>query len=264
MTDLGKEIKERRLLRGISLKEISESTRIDLKYLEKIENNEFDFLPPLYVKSFLKSYLLILDVDSTEYLKRVDELLKGKTIEEETVPSESDAIEFVPEKTLDVESFLKSKTTVLVLVSLILLIFVIILIVPGKHVENEYVEEKDNGTISRFNEKKPSQVIDEKKESKIVFSKDSLTLVGIASDSVWMQIKGDGTVIDEIFMRKGEQKYWRAKENFEVLIGNAGAISFALNKENLPFVGMPGAVKRVYIDPEGLKIVQQANESKNQ
>jgi len=264
MTELGKEIKERRLLRGISLKEISESTRIDLKYLEKIENNEFDFLPPLYVKSFLKSYLSILDVDSNDYLKKLDELLKGRIIEEEPVPSEPDAIEFAPEKILDIKSFLKSKTTILVLVSMILLIFVIILIIPGKEVNHEFVDGAVDDTMPRFNEKKPAQVIDGKKESKILFSKDSLTLIGIASDSVWMQIKGDGAVIDEIFMRKGEQKFWRAKKNFEILIGNAGAISFALNKENLPFVGMPGAVKRVYIDPEGLKILRQANESKSQ
>ncbi|MBU2446321.1 MAG: helix-turn-helix domain-containing protein [Bacteroidetes bacterium] len=264
MTDLGKEIKEKRLILGVSLKDISERTRIDQKHLERMENNEFDFLPPLYIKSFLKGYLHSLDIDPSEHLIKLDEILKKKKDNALEVLNEPEAVEFTPEKTIDIKSFLKSRTTILVLISLVLLIVVIILIFPEKQKEPEYIQDIPADTIPRYNEKKQVKTSNEKKEGKFIFSKDSLTLVGIATDSVWLQVKGDGKVVDEIFMRKGEQKFWRAKKNFEILIGNAGAISFSLDRENLPFVGMPGAVKRILIDQEGLKIVRTTNESKNE
>lgn len=262
MTDLGKEIKEKRLILGVSLKDISERTRIDQKHLERMENNEFDFLPPLYIKSFLKGYLHSLDIDPSEHLIKLDEILKKK--KEESIETQEIPVEFTPEKTIDIKSFLKSRTTILVLASLVLLIIAIILIFPEKQKEPEYIQDIPADTIPRYNEKKQVKTSNEKKEGKFIFSKDSLTLVGVATDSVWLQVKGDGKVVDEIFMRKGEQKFWRAKKNFEILIGNAGAISFSLDRENLPFAGMPGAVKRVLIDQEGLKIVQTANEPKNE
>jgi cytoskeletal protein RodZ len=262
MIDLGKELKERRLLRGVSLKEISESTRIDQKYLEKMENNEFDFLPPLYVKSFLKGYLYCLDIDQEDYLIKLDKILKKK--KEESLEIQQEAAEFIPEKTIDIKSFLKSRTTTLVIASLVLLIIVIILIFPERRREPEYVQNIPSDTIPRYSEIKQAKKSNKNKESKIAFSKDSLTLVGTVSDSVWLQVKGDGVVIDELFMRKGEQKYWRAKKNFEILIGNAGAISFSLDQEDLPFAGMPGAVKRVLIDPKGLRIIRTTNESKSE
>lgn len=70
---LGEKLRKIRSERRLSLKEISKSTRIQNKYLEYLENGEYDKLPPnVYVKGFLKSYANYLGVDENYLLKLYD------------------------------------------------------------------------------------------------------------------------------------------------------------------------------------------------
>jgi cytoskeletal protein RodZ len=56
MKEIGVEIQNARLARGIDLGEIARQTHIQLSHLEKIENGEFNFLPRPYVLAFLKTF----------------------------------------------------------------------------------------------------------------------------------------------------------------------------------------------------------------
>ena len=51
-----KELKELRDSRGISLEEIHDRTKINIKYLNGIENGNFEILPVPYVRLFLRAY----------------------------------------------------------------------------------------------------------------------------------------------------------------------------------------------------------------
>jgi cytoskeletal protein RodZ len=44
-------------------------TRIDLKFLEAIDNGNFSFLLDLYVKAFIKQYAKAVDLDEQETIK---------------------------------------------------------------------------------------------------------------------------------------------------------------------------------------------------
>lgn len=70
---MGEKLRKIRSERRLSLSEISKSTRIQNKYLEYLENGEYDKLPPnVYVKGFLKSYANYLGVDENYLLKLYD------------------------------------------------------------------------------------------------------------------------------------------------------------------------------------------------
>ena len=62
------ELKNTRNSKKISLKEISEYTKINIKYLEALENGEFNVLPNVYTRLFLRSYCNYLGVDSRTIL----------------------------------------------------------------------------------------------------------------------------------------------------------------------------------------------------
>tara|TARA_Y100000994_G_C15409578_1_gene325245 strand:+ start:83 stop:499 length:417 start_codon:yes stop_codon:yes gene_type:complete len=62
------ELKNTRNSKKISLKEISEYTKINTKYLEALENGEFSVLPNVYTRLFLRSYCDYLGVDSRTIL----------------------------------------------------------------------------------------------------------------------------------------------------------------------------------------------------
>ena len=71
----GQALRETRERLGIDLQKIALSTRIQVHYLEHIENEKFDALPPeTYVRGFVVSYVKCLHLDPEEavadYMKR--------------------------------------------------------------------------------------------------------------------------------------------------------------------------------------------------
>lgn len=60
-------LRRQREAREISLREISESSRISLRYLEAFEQDRFDLLPaPLFAKGFLREYAKFVGLDPDE------------------------------------------------------------------------------------------------------------------------------------------------------------------------------------------------------
>lgn len=64
MSTFGEELKRERELREITLREISEATKINLRYLEAMESNEFGSLPGgLFNRGFVRAYAQFIGVD---------------------------------------------------------------------------------------------------------------------------------------------------------------------------------------------------------
>jgi cytoskeleton protein RodZ len=64
MANFGETLKRERQLRKISLREVSEATKIGLRYLEALEENRFDQLPGgLFNKGFIRAYAKFIGLD---------------------------------------------------------------------------------------------------------------------------------------------------------------------------------------------------------
>ena len=61
------DLKKIRLEKKITLKQISQSTRIHLKYLESLEKGNLVEIPEIYDKLFFKSYIKFLEAPEAEY-----------------------------------------------------------------------------------------------------------------------------------------------------------------------------------------------------
>lgn len=69
MSDLGQQLKEARLARGLSLDDVQEMTKIRKRYLEAIESGDYKVLPgSFYVRAFIKTYAETVGVDADELL----------------------------------------------------------------------------------------------------------------------------------------------------------------------------------------------------
>jgi len=64
------ELKKQRNVKKITLEEISEYTKINIQYLDALENGDFSILPNVYSRLFLKSYC---DYIGADYKKALDE-----------------------------------------------------------------------------------------------------------------------------------------------------------------------------------------------
>jgi len=70
---LGEKLRQIREEAQIDLAEIAKNTKIKLDYLEKIEQESFDELPPdVYVKGFLKSYAKYLGLNEQEVINQYE------------------------------------------------------------------------------------------------------------------------------------------------------------------------------------------------
>jgi cytoskeletal protein RodZ len=64
MSSFGEELRRERELRRITLREVSEATKITLRYLEALEKNEFDQLPGgVFNRGFVRAYAQFIGVD---------------------------------------------------------------------------------------------------------------------------------------------------------------------------------------------------------
>lgn len=65
MFEIGNTLREARVQRNISLQQAEEETKIRVKYIQAMENEDFDVLPAgTYVKGFMRTYAEYLGLDS--------------------------------------------------------------------------------------------------------------------------------------------------------------------------------------------------------
>jgi cytoskeletal protein RodZ len=80
MASFGESLKRERELREISLREISDATKINIRYLEALEENHFDILPGgLFNKGFIRAYARYIGVDGEAMVDRyLSEIASGE------------------------------------------------------------------------------------------------------------------------------------------------------------------------------------------
>ena len=93
------ELRELRQKQDIELSEVANRTKINIQYLEAMEQGDFSFLPTVYVRLFLRAYAVEIGADKDEILNQLEIHLantgEGSPQEasltvEETVPAMND------------------------------------------------------------------------------------------------------------------------------------------------------------------------------
>ena len=75
MAQFYKELKELRLSKEISLEELEARTKINIKYLEAIEEGDFEILPIPYLRLFIRAYATEIGGDSDRSLEQLDSFI---------------------------------------------------------------------------------------------------------------------------------------------------------------------------------------------
>lgn len=72
------ELRQQRESAGLTLQQMAAKTRIDLKFLEAIDQGNFSFLPDLYVKAFVKQYAKTIGLDENITIKKFEAAREDK------------------------------------------------------------------------------------------------------------------------------------------------------------------------------------------
>src|ERR1700687_4534867 len=78
-TTIGEQLRLSREERGIALREISNQTRISMRYLEAIEGNDFKRLPGgIFNRSFIKAYARCVGFDEKEAVEAYTKMMRDQ------------------------------------------------------------------------------------------------------------------------------------------------------------------------------------------
>lgn len=114
--NFGNYLKHERELRGVLLQEISDNTKISVRFLEALENNRFDELPgEVFIKGFIRSYAKSIGTNEDEIIAVFDESV-GKQRKEKVQKLEAEKNRLHKEKQKRLRIFL------LIFISLVILL----------------------------------------------------------------------------------------------------------------------------------------------
>jgi transcriptional regulator with XRE-family HTH domain len=232
MASLGQELKRERELRGISLQEITASTRISLKFLQALEEDRLDIIPGhFFIRAILRSYAKILGLDENQVLNRYQELQSSFNYQVDTDVPKKSGSQFLGRR----------RNLLLILASIFVLLALglvsILVLAPGKNPEAPLRTELKPS---------PSPVLPPPVEAAELEEKayEGLNLDISLLEDTWLRVSADGAVIWDGIKKEGESLQIRGARELEFNLGNAGGLAFTINgKKGKPF-GPRGAVRK--------------------
>ncbi len=271
LKEFSEKLKKVREKKHISLKQIKAHTRISLEYLEAIEKADFDVMPPVYMRAFIKEYAEAIGLNGGEILKEYDAVRSGKKPTEQTSPEIDEIKENISSREAAEKTFVDEQSTALTpapvskvpqwvipaSVSAVLLIIAGIVYLALFNESNKIIiEEKPYSEVVKENKLRfdePAAVMKTAPEEKPAVP-DSITLKLIATDSCWVKVNFDGDSLKttDFIMFKGHSKNLKAQRIFKLVLGNSAGIKILLNGDTLHFKGAKGRVKTLIISKQGI------------
>lgn len=267
------ELRQARVENEITLQQMAAKTKIDIKFLEAIDNGNFSFLPNIYVRAFIKQYAKTVGLDEEETIKKYEAAKQGKLpekVEAEEEPVEKDIPEPEKKQTQPVQTFTdvtetktlddsgKKKMAMMTggAVAGVVVIAILIYLVFFQDSSQIIVEEKPyEEVLEESTQRYVEEEIDDEQITSAVNS-DSLVLQiknTDSRDSAWVLVITDNRIKEDYLLYPGTGKTFKAENNFKFILGNSGVIRLELNGENLEFEGIRRSVRYFKIDKNGLE-----------
>jgi len=267
-TGIGALLKDERGKKGFSYARIFDMIRLRPHILEALENEDWGSLPsPVFVRGFVRSYARVLGLEEG----------KALALYQKAVPFENTPLSPL------VKSVRRRSTLSVTLIFLLLagvssyffwkdyqnreevLINPATVFSVGDEVtKSEDIQEVPMETIPRLPNQQNEMDLAPKTYPEIIdiqipmedalplesepapgVETPGLILKANVGESTWLRISVDDQDPKEYILHPGSYPEWRAKEGFELLVGNAGGIELEFNGEKIMNLGDPGQVIRL-------------------
>lgn len=236
----GEELRREREIRGISLKEIADATKISKRFLEAIEKNDYKTLPaPVFTRGFIREYARYLGLNADDMVNRYMHFARSTG---EAAPI-LDAPLPKPQKKKGIpRPYALIDRNVIIAV-----IFLVALIALGWWARTAMIERPSEPvpvvsapteTVSSAARSTTSASL---AESAVTTAELTLTVRTIAN--TWIELEADGKRVLVGEMNSGDEQTFTAKEAFLLkTVGNAAGVELMLNRRRLPPLGEEGEV----------------------
>jgi cytoskeletal protein RodZ len=278
---LAEELKKARESLQLSPEQVASKIRMDLKFLLQMEKGNFSFLPDVYLKAFIKEYAKVVGLDDLLILKKYELAKEGKSIDQtETIdlsvppdittpPKNNQIIEKAIVNGYSIDDGQTSKKinknqsyiivgAILIFFSLLVYYFFVI-----ENSEEIITEIPYDELVSENKQRFIEETNIDSSENTTTIPSDSLTLHFIANDSSWLKVTFDGTNTKEFYLYKNKSLEVKALNSFNLLIGNANALTVKLNNEPIKINQKGKRVTRALVDKSGVKYIESSTSNSN-
>ncbi len=255
MASFGEQMRRERELRGVTLPELSNATKIGLRYLQALEDDRFELLPGgIYNRGFVRAVARYLKLDEHHW---VNGYARAANEPPEVLAH------FVPGPPRPSASRLHPRWS---------LLFLLVLFGVAAYLVHDLRQQQAAEaapTRSMVAAQPPphsnqasavaspmsarSAPSSNRTEAKAARVADSLHLQIDVVENAWVRVTADGRPHFEGIMKAGDSRSLDATGQIELVTGNASAVVLTLNSETLPPLGSPGERKRVVLTPKDLK-----------
>ena len=266
LATFGEDLRREREIRGISLKEISDATKISKRFLEALERNDHKTLPaPVFTRGFVREYARYVGLNAEELVNRYnfaaandDRIEKPPHVAKYAETPPRDISPKPPAKRGLPSAFERvDRNAIFAVIIVVALGTVAYWAVQRKRAEQaaEHPQPVPLTTRAAIPPALPP-VADPK-------PLDDSTLrleVEVVANS-WVTLEADGKTIFNNEMSAGERQSFQANEQFRFrTIGNAAGLHLTLNGARVPALGEDGEVlKNRVFDRDDLEELRAAS-----
>jgi cytoskeletal protein RodZ len=231
MSSFGETLRRERELRGVSLREIADATKISVRFLTALEKDRLDVLPGgVFRRAFVKQYAKHLGLDAE---RLVAEFVYAHGDE---APRESQ-----PRRRRE-----GANPGTLLLIGVFSTVAVLSLwkAAPVREPAPAAAPAVARAVVP------PEPLPAEKLQ---VAMPEKLSLILRAHDTCWVEVRVDGQTILNRVLAQGQSESFEAQAEIVLALGNAGGVSFTLNERAGRPLGKSGEVRRnIVITKENL------------
>ena len=284
---LGERLRQERLAKGIDLALIAEETKISRRYLEAIEQEQWDILPSrIFARSFTSQYAAYIGLPIASIEKDFDEAFPREELPLPVVaPSgEGMKIEVSPLPEVVGARVRRNSRMPVAVLSLIAVIALCSAVYVGwekaytggmplatdrsdKAVESAKSEEtaappapseaqQQEGLASvSHSEQEPGTAI--AKTIPVPAGENpsnSMTIEVVASQKTWLSISANGKPVFRGILEPNEARNLAGVERAKIIVGNAGGVDVKTNGKTIGPIGPPWQVRVVVLTPEGPQV----------
>ncbi len=274
MKNFFQEFKDYREEQDITLEDISDVTKINVRFLQALEEGNFDVLPGTYIRLFLRAYAKEIGIDPDEAIEKL-EIYQGKI--SEFTPKTRTAQPELPERpefgespgpariNLKPKSTFNWKRTLIILILFVAVIWAIKAYVsssperrPGSQSTELQSARQGNRTVSSEDVVSDAQfeggeVVDRTQQSvPSVNVSEDIVLQVHAVARTWLRVRRDNAPSEEYLFLPQDSKTFRATNRIELRIGNSAGAKLTLNGEPIPDLGSSNTVTDLVINENGV------------
>jgi cytoskeletal protein RodZ len=252
---LGEELKKLREERGLSLSQISDSTRIGTRFLRAIETNDFATLPEgIYTRSFIRAYAKQVGMDEEEALK----LYSEQTGAAERL---SDPTEVASQE----DTFVYKEPSSSLLPAAVVALALALALITGSWALWRYMNspaEPEEVAVAPEPPPTEAPVEPAPAPAPVSFEQGLHVTLEATNADCWIRYTADDGEPTQMTLAQGQQERIEAKGSIDLSIGNTRALAIRINDRDAHFPEGTGVVlPKLTITPESAKALVEPQAS---